>query len=205
MTSEGMPSRTRRLLPFVLVVLVFVAPVTGSWLLHKSGWRSAHLVNYGTLVTPARPVPAGAMDLERVGGGTLDAKYLHGKWTLIQVDAMPCDAACAHRLWVTRQVRVSLGEDLHRVQRLLVVSGGGPDPHLSELRAAHPDLTIAGGSPGGVRAVLDWLGGGSGRAVAGHLYLVDPLGNLMMRYPSDPKPKGLQKDLKRLLKVSHIG
>ncbi|HQU16201.1 MAG: hypothetical protein B7Z66_10045 [Chromatiales bacterium 21-64-14] len=205
MTPQGAPDRFRRLLPMVIVVLVFLAPVTGSWLLRLSGWRSEHLVNYGTLVTPPKPVPAGAVDLERVGGGALDPHFLLGKWTLIQVDRTPCDTACAHRLWVTRQVRVTLGEDLRRVQRLLVFSGGRPDPHLAELRAAHPDLTIVGGSPQQLRTMFDWLNSGGGGPVDGHVYLVDPLGNLMMRYPADLKPSGLQKDLKRLLKVSHIG
>jgi len=196
------PARRPRWTLAVLVA-VFVAPPLTAWLLYFGGWRPGHTVNYGILITPPRPV--GPLELERRGGGALDAKSLAGKWTLIQVDRSPCDARCAHRLWVTRQVRITLGKDLDRVRRVLVLTGPGADPHARAMRAAHPDLIVAGGTPAQLARLYRWLDAGEARAVEGHVFLVDPRGNLMMRYPRDLKPEGLQKDLRRLLKYSRIG
>lgn len=193
----------RRRLTLALIVAAFLAPPLTAWLLYLGGWRSSHTVNYGTLVVPPRPVRAVA--LERRGGGVIGPAFLRHKWTLIQVDRAPCDAACAHRLWVTRQVRVTLGKDLDRVRRLLVLVGAASDPNAREMRKAHPDLVVGRGSPAQLSTLYEWLGAGSGREVIGHIYLVDPLGNLMMSYPRDVKPAGLQKDLRRLLKYSRIG
>lgn len=196
------PARRPRWTLAVLVA-VFVAPPLTAWLLYFGGWRPGDTVNYGILITPPRPV--GVLALERRGGGALDAKSLSGKWTLIQVDRFPCDARCAHRLWVTRQVRITLGKDLDRVRRVLVLTGPGVDPHARAMQAAHPDLIVAGGTPAQLARLYRWLDAGEARAVEGHVFLVDPRGNLMMRYPRDLKPEGLQKDLRRLLKYSRIG
>lgn len=113
---------------------------------------------------------------------------LKGKWVLVTFDAAACDAACEKKLYVVRQVRRAQGKESDRMERLWVVTDGGkPKPGLlAAIEGSH----VATGQ-------LDFQGE--------DIYLVDPLGNLMMRFPRDPDPKKMIKDLQRLLKYSRFG
>lgn len=113
---------------------------------------------------------------------------LKGKWVLVTFDAAACDAACEKKLYVVRQVRRAQGKEAERIERLWVVTDAAtPKP---ELVAAIEGSHLAAGP-------LDFQGDG--------IYLVDPLGNLMMRFPREPDPKKMIKDLQRLLKYSRFG
>ena len=113
---------------------------------------------------------------------------LKGKWVLVTFDAAACDVACEKKLYVVRQVRRAQGKESDRIERLWVVTDAGkPKP---ELLAAIEGSHVATGQ-------LDFQGDA--------IYLVDPLGNLMMRFPADPDPKKMIKDLQRLLKYSRFG
>jgi hypothetical protein len=128
--------------------------------------------NYGELLPP-KPVSG------------FDA--LRGKWVLVTFDAAACDAYCEKKLYFMRQVRRAQGKDMDRVERLWALTdGASPRP---ELLAAIEGTRIENLKPFDERS-------------ADHIYLVDPMGNLMMRFPRDPDPSKMVKDLQRLLKYS---
>jgi len=201
MTPRGaLDRRQRRVL--VSLALLFFAPLGLAFYLYygHGTWHPGGRVNAGELVEPARPLPALALAL--VGGGNTDANFLRGKWTLLYAGVGPCAEICRKRLYDTRQVRLALDRDLNRVQRVLIADDGCCDAQF--LHEQHPDLiVIRAGSAAPLLALLPGVDGSL--AQAPRVYLVDPLGNLMMFYPADAKSKGILEDMKRLLRLSSIG
>ncbi|HEX2199706.1 MAG TPA: cytochrome C oxidase subunit I [Burkholderiales bacterium] len=170
-----MPARAKLLGVF----LACAAPFVLGWAAWYFGWAPGAAGNYGELVPP-----------QAVSGAPLPA--LRGKWVMVSFDDAACDAYCEKKLYYMRQVRRAQGKDQARVERLWVITDAGrPRP---ELLAAIEGTHLSRGSPG------EFPG-----ARREHIYLVDPLGNLMMRFPRDPDPSKMLKDLQRLLKYSRIG
>lgn len=168
---------------FALLGVFFLLPVAASWLAWRFELVPGTSGNYGTLLAP-RPV---ALPLP----GTLK-----GKWVLVQFDGGACDAWCERKHYFMRQVRRAQGKEMQRIARLwLVTDGVQPRPEL--LAAIEGTIAIPGGA---LAAAFP-----AESAVTDHIYLLDPLGNLMMRFPRDPDPSRVIKDLQRLLKVSSFG
>lgn len=177
----------------MLAILVLcAAPVVAAWLAYFV-WPPTSRTNYGELIAP-RPLPDPA--LERVGGGPFRLSDLRGKWLLVQLDGGACGDACRKKLLYMRQLRLTQGKDMERVERLWLVTDEAPvDPGVGrEFAGTH--VVRAGALPREFPATRD---------VGEHLYLVDPLGNLMLRWSSDPDPNGMKRDLSRLLRASRIG
>lgn len=208
--------RQRRAL--IGLALLFFAPVALAFILYYGvGWRPGGRVNHGDLVEP--PVPLPDLALPRDAAGTLTASaFLKGKWTLLYLGPGSCSAGCRADLYNTRQVRAALGADRERVQRVFLAEGACCD--FDWLREQQPDLITvrASAAAAPLTAILERAGrvpDAPGRAVADRaaagpagvdrIYLVDPLGNLMMSYAADARPKGMLEDLKKLLRLSHVG
>jgi len=173
-----MKSRTSLL----LIGLVCVLPLALGTLAYWFRWTPGASANYGELLPP-RPL----------SGAPFEA--LRGKWVLVMFDASRCGAPCERKLYFMRQVRKAQGKDQDRVERLwLVTDGGAP---RAELVAAIEGTRI-------VNAPAQSAGHFPGNAL-GHIYVLDPLGNLMMRFPENPDPSKMLKDVQRLLKTSRIG
>ena len=147
------------------------------------------------------------MPLPLAGGAAAAAKpaaVLANRWTLLYVGPGECSTVCRTDLYNTRQVRLALNRDMDRVQRVFIATGDCCDwPFLD---AEHPDLASVRALPeaGPVLKLLPSINGIAPGA-ADRVYLIDPLGNLMMSYAPDAKPKGMLTDLKRLLGLSHVG
>ena len=190
MTDPGAQDRRRRRV-LVGLALIFFAPLGLAFYLYyaHAGWHPGGRVNTGVLIEPARPLPA--------------ASFLNGKWTLLLVESGACEAACRARLYDTRQVRLALDRDMKRVQRVLIAEGGCCDAEF--LHDQHPDLDLIPRAAAAPMLALLPQEDSAGPARAPRVYLIDPLGNLMMFYPTDAKPKGMLEDLKRLLRLSSIG
>lgn len=191
----------------VLLALIFLAPVFVAWVMHHStekGWRPGGTTNRGSLVQPARPLdmPAGM----RAGDVSLNA-YLRGLWTLVYIGDADCDAVCNGNLNKMRQVRLAQNENMRRVQRLFLVSGDTiPDALATLLDKEYPGMTVVTVSASRLEAVTaDFAVDEAPVAAAQRIYLVDPLGNLMMYYGPDADPRDILQDLLKLLKYSHIG
>ena len=182
-----MDARGRRTL--LLIAAVAIAPVIASYAIYYLFPRNAQ-VNYGTLL-PTAPAPAveGALP----GGTGFRLTDLRGRWVLVGGSAAGCGSGCEKTLYATRQARTMQGKDQDRIARVWLDAGGAtPSP---DWVAQDPGLIVAK-IPA---ATLAALPGGYG------IWLVDPLGNLVLAYPADPDIKGLAKDLARLLKASRIG
>jgi len=195
MKPEGSRLGPRGLL--LVTFLIFFVPVIAAWLLNVMvpGWLPFGTVNYGTLVQPVRPIARAG--LSRIEGGAIDADYLDGHWTLVQVIDAPCGQDCLDALVHIRQVRRALGDDMSRTQHLAVVADSAFAADFAEL-----ELTAAVADD---RWLEPFAFDDAGASASPALFLVDPQGYLMMRYAPDVGQHGLLADLERLLKISKIG
>jgi cytochrome oxidase Cu insertion factor (SCO1/SenC/PrrC family) len=191
----------------VLLGVVFVAPILVAWLMYfgaERGWMSGGTTNRGTLIEPPRTLslPGGMIG---AAGQPFPQDFLMGKWTLVYVGDLPCEAVCRETLHSLRQVRLAQGEEMRRVQRLFLTADR-MQGELAGILADYPDLAVALFSEGQAGALASQLDlDGPAMQGAGRVYLVDPLGNLMMYYPRGADPRGMVKDLERLLKYSQVG
>ena len=189
-----MTPRTLNRLKLLGIGAIALAPVVGSYLLYVF-WTPQEHINHGVLLEP-RPVPAA--QLVAADGRPFDFGQLRGRWVFVMIAGGECPRACEDRLWTIRQVRQAQGKDLHRIERVWLIDDGRiPDARLAQdyagtwfVRAQSGPIFDACNAPGSNRD---------------HVYLVDPLGNVMMRFPRSPEPKRMIKDLARLLKYSGIG
>ncbi|MCA1977720.1 MAG: hypothetical protein LDL19_00635 [Thiobacillus sp.] len=178
---------------FLLLLGVFALPVVAAAIAYL-GWRPSAHGNYGELlrVTPLQKTVGTRLD-----GQALDFAALRGQWLLVRVGGAACGAACAQQLYLSRQIRTALGKDQSRVERVWVLTDTGTP--AAALLAEHPGLVVW--RPAAPDFAAQFLGADGGE----RLYVVDPLGNLMMRFPAAPDPKRVLKDLRLLLKASQIG
>ena len=188
----------------VVLALLFFAPLGVAFYLYygHGAWHPGGRVNVGELVEPARPLPSLALPL--LGSGNTDPNFLKHKWTLLYVGFGPCAEDCRTRLYDTRQVRLALDRDMNRVQRVFIAGGDCCDAQF--LLEQHPDLITIRASEAAAPLLALLPGQGSVNPThAPRLYLIDPLGNLMMSYAADTKARGILEDMKRLLRLSSIG
>jgi hypothetical protein len=189
--TASSPARARNQVRRTLLIMaaITLAPVVASYSIYYLRPRDMR-VNYGELIA----APAPAVDGVRDDGGAFALSDLRGKWVLLQAAGDACDAPCERRLYATRQARTMQGRDQDRVARVILVTSA--DALAPALRAAHPNADIVRVAP----AVP-----GTFPAGAAGIYLIDPLGNLVLAWPPDPDIKALAKDLGRLLRASQIG
>jgi len=192
---------------FVVIGLIFLAPAFVAWVMHhggNGGWRPQGLTNKGSLVHPARPLrmPDGLRAADRPLND-----FLHGMWTLLYIGTGDCDVVCLDNLYKMRQVRIAQNENMKRVQTLFLLQGERVPPELaSRLQSDYHDLTVVPVSGAQAQQIAPFfLIDGAGMEKAGRVYIVDPLGNLMMYYRPDADPRGMLDDLRKLLKYSGIG
>ena len=181
----------RNRLTLWLILALCAAPIIASYALYHF-WRPSAQVNYGELLEP-RPLPDA--ELTSLEGKPFRLAELKGEWILLVTGAAACDESCRERLVYVRQVRLAQGRESERIERVWMLTGtGAPD---AGLLAEHPGLRVVRDPGGSVAGALP-----ASAVPAEHIYLVDPLGNLMMRYPVNPDPKRILRDLSRLLRHS---
>lgn len=191
--------RSRNLRTLAVLAGLFVLPLLVSfWAYYATDWRPAGHVNHGELVAPARPLPRVA--LPRVAGDLAVVDLFKRQWTLVYVGGGNCDAACRTALYFMRQTRLGLNNEMTRVERVFLVTGSCCDREF--LGTEHAGLNVFDAS-GPAASILLREFPSTDRENS--LFIVDPLGNLMMRYDDRLDPKGLLEDLKKLLRLSHIG
>ena len=190
-------ARSRGRLKLLAILLVCAAPVVASYLAYYV-LPPAGRTNYGTLIVPQRPVPA----LRLIGTDGTPRRFdaLLGQWVLLQADAGACGPACVAKLTALRQQRTMTGRDRDRIDRAWLVTDDVA-PAAGLLRE-FDGTWVARADPGELAALLPVE---PGRRIEDYLYLVDPLGNLMMRFPADGEPARIRKDLGRLLRASRVG
>jgi hypothetical protein len=202
LNAVAVPAQGRNRLQLILLALLFASPVIAAWVAWKFAVTEGvdGTTNAGQLIQPARPLQGAPwLDAE---GQPLPADLLSVRWSYVLLAGDGCDALCVERLYLTRQVRTSVNKDMSRVQRVLLLTRLPDD--LAKLRAEHPDLVVAVLDASTWQTFVDQFAVGADASERA-LYLVDPLGNLMMRYVPEVPAKGVLKDLRKLLKASQVG
>lgn len=181
----------------LLVLLVCASPVIASYFTYfviRPEGRS----NYSDLILPTKSLPA--LTLTALDGTAVAAPSLRGQWLLMVVAPAACDPGCEQRLFMQRQLLAMLGREAPRLDKLLLVTDDAPlRPELQSALAAGVPVQV-------LRARRDelagWLAPAAGHALEDHLYLVDPMGEWMLRVPADPEPARVKRDLERLLRAA---
>lgn len=191
---SGSAARRRSRITLLLIFAVAVAPFVAAWLAYLY-WKPDRFMNHGDLIEP-RQLPSAPLVLRDGRPFRLDEH--RGKWMLIHADSGACEESCRKQLYYMRQVRLALGADRDRVERVWLLTDDRQPS--DEIVALYDGVELVRAAGSALVAALP-----ADRDPSEHVYLVDPLGNLMLRFPRDPDPKGMVKDLKRLLKVSRTG
>lgn len=178
----------------IALLLVCASPVIASYftyyVIRPEGRR-----NYGELIQPQRALPA--WQGTDVQGRPVALSSLKDQWLLISVADTACNEACQKHLYLQRQLRETLGREKDRLDWVWLRTGNAPlDPALAQATSAATVLQVPADE------LARWLEPAPGRKLEDHLYVVDPIGNWMMRFPADIDPKQAKRDLDRLLRAS---
>jgi len=199
-TDPGEAARRRRMgrWKMLAVVAVCAAPMIASYLTYyviKPQSRN----NYGALIDP-RQYPIPDLGSRAIDGSPATLADYRGKWVMLQVDGGDCAEPCRQKLFTLRQLRLMQGKEMERIERVWLVTDRQPIETL--LLREYDGTDILRVDAGKLRS---WLPVDAGTSVEDHIYLIDPLGNLMMRFPKDPDPGKMKKDISKLLRASSIG
>lgn len=192
----------------LLIMASFVLPFVIGDMAYKLGWYKGGQTNNGQLMDP--PAAFADFGARLSNGGVADAAFVRRNWWLLYVVPEQCETACRNRLFQMRQVRKALGRESGRVHPLLVMTSspsaeieallGKEFPDFVRVQADRPQVNTALG-----RALPD-------AASAGNLFVMDPMGWLMLMYAPELdektsviKAEDILNDLKKLLKASRIG
>lgn len=186
----------------LLIFALFIIPLSAATIWYSllpEGYRPSKTTNNGDLISPAHRLEA--FQEKTLAGKTYSGANLEKIWTVVHLLDAPCDEACSKRLYDTRQMRIALGKDIDRVQRLIVVSTPELAKSQQKMWDSHPDLAIVIAAKGGLSEQIRQLSQDQVNTV----YLIDPLGNLMMKFAPALETKLMMKDIQKLLRLSHIG
>ena len=199
MSTSEPELRARNLRTLALLASLFVVPLALAFFTYYgTSWRPLARVNHGELITPARALPPSSLPqvLPPAGPATL----FRDQWSLVYIGDGSCPDACRQALYVMRQTRLSLNNDMTRVARVFLATGNCCAREF--LGHDHAGLVVLDATGAGAQGLLAQFPPGER---AHTLFVVDPLGNLMMSYDARANPRGLLEDLKKLLRLSHIG
>jgi cytochrome oxidase Cu insertion factor (SCO1/SenC/PrrC family) len=189
------------------ILLIFASPIIISWwLLNYTDYsRDDAAASHGNLIVPPRQLQD--IDLIDLSRQSNEQHTLHGKWSLLYLNSDECGKDCGDNLYKMRQLRLASGEYASRIQRVLVVTGIVAMPLSEEMLHHFPGQLLLRAEDHEQMSSLEVFARikDEDPVRENRLYLVDPLGNLMMSYPRDTDPTGIIKDLKRLLRYSRIG
>ena len=196
--DDGARRTTLGRVKMLLILLVCASPVIASYFTYFVV-RPEGRTNYGELIEPQRPLPA-SLTFTDLQGQPVPAASLRGQWLLMVVSGGACDAGCEKRLWLQRQLRETLGREKDRLDKVWLIVDDQPvrAETLQAIRAVAPPTVLRVSRD----ALAQWLQPAAGQALEQQMYVVDPLGNWMMRTPGDPDPAKLKRDLEKLLRAS---
>jgi cytochrome oxidase Cu insertion factor (SCO1/SenC/PrrC family) len=202
-SSTAQAARPKRGTLLLLALLFFTPLLLAFAIYYGSAWRPTGRTNHGVLIDPARTLPLIALPqiAASTGGDSLAAAdVLTGKWSLVYVGSGNCDAGCRDTLYFMRQTHLGLANLIPRVQRVFLVTSGCCDRDY--LAREQPNLITLNADGAAGSSLLAQF---PAERRDSSIFVVDPRGNLMLRYDAHDDPRGLRNDLKKLLALSHIG
>ena len=191
-----MKKRWPRHLPLYGLIAITILPIVAAYVAYYVAPPSGR-TNYGTLLVPQRPVPE--LPLANLDGTRFDLRKLAGSWVLVMVDRSECDKPCTDKLLMMRQQRTMTGKDRDKIERVWLISDQEP---LSIALMREYEGTHFVRAPVQPLRELLVLPNADRARLQDHIWLIDPRGNLMLRWPKNPEVNGVKRDLARLLKVS---
>ncbi len=199
MGKNDQPSQQRRGRTRLLLILaVCAAPMLLSYLAYYV-IKPTGRTNYGTLIDP-RQYPVPELDSTQISGEPATLQDYQGKWVMLQIAGAACDAACHGRMTKMRQLRLMQGKDMDRIERVWLITDNEQVETMTirEFEGIHMLRVDA-------TKLKAWLPVDAPAVVEDHIYMIDPLGNLMLRFPKDSDPNKMVKDINKLLRASSIG
>jgi len=191
-------AKRRGRVKLLTILAVCAAPLIASYLAYYVATPSER-TNYGTILDP-RTLPIPDMQSTTLDGQPRTLADLKGKWIMLRAGGAECLEECQRQLWAMRQWQVMQGKNQERLTRVWLITDDKP---LETVIIREYDGTEMLRAPGAT--VAKWLPVEPGTTMSDHIYLIDPLGNLMMRWPKAPEPSRVHKDISKLLKASGIG
>lgn len=196
----------RSLAPMVLVFLCTLAPIVAAFVVYMNPqWWPEDASNYGELVTPQRAMPAtDALKLTTLDGKPFDLQSLKGKWLLVAADGAACPESCARKLYITRNTHASQGKNVDRLARVWFITDDAAVP--DKVLEAYKGTIMLRANPDQLARYLLARDAAAGQpGLSEPIWVVDPLGNLMMQYPADADGVKVRKDISKLVYNSRIG
>ncbi|NLC35773.1 MAG: hypothetical protein GX772_04915 [Alcaligenaceae bacterium] len=195
--------------PLYAILLMALAPVVAAFLAYfmpQSGLRPDGHNNYGRILDPQRPMPgAQALPLTTLQGQPFNLESLRGQWVLISADTAACPESCVRKLFILRNSHASQGKNVERLSRVWFVTDDGAVPQT--VLDAYAGTHMLRADPAALAAFLtaEHSGQQGIDALRDHMWIIDPLGNLMMEFPPNADPIEVRDDIVKLLKRSRIG
>ncbi len=203
MTENEKPTK-RNLTPFWILLAVSGLPYLLSciWYANMDSLPEVVSNNRGQLIEPARPLEN--MVLTTIGGNLLDTNTLKGNWVLMMAGSSDCNETCLKNVYFMRQVRRLMGEEREKIKRIFVMTDNASVESFKEQVSEFGDMEIVSTATAQGKTLIGHMTINN-RSPENRIFIVDPLGNLMMAYPQEVDPEDIAKDFRRLLKVVRIG
>ncbi|WP_210405798.1 hypothetical protein [Achromobacter sp. HZ01] len=204
--SSNRPAGKRSLLPMLLVFLCSLAPIVGAVVVYMNPqWWPAESSNYGALIEPQRPMPAaGELRLTTLDGRLFDLQSLKGKWLLVAADGGACPDSCARKLFITRNSHASQGKNVERLARIWFITDDAPVPE--KVLEAYKGTVMVRADPDQLARFLLARERAAGQpGLQDPIWVIDPLGNLMMQFPAEADGVKVRKDISKLVYNSRVG
>lgn len=209
--TAAQQKKLRSKTPLVIIMLMSLAPVIAAVLVYfNPEWRPEGSAAYGELVQPQRPIPSTQeLPLTTLDGKPFDLSSLKGKWIMMAADGANCPDSCARKLYIIRNTHASQGKHVERLARVWFITDDAPVPE--KVLEAYKGAVMVRVNPVVLQQFL--LGGAAGsmtpeqagKALAPFIWVIDPLGNLILQYPHIEDPEMFRKDIRKLLQNSRIG
>jgi hypothetical protein len=197
--------------PLIIILLMSLAPLVAALIVYFiPELRPEGSAAYGELVQPQRPMPnAKDLPLTTLDGKPFDLGSLKGKWIMMAADGAACPEACARKLYIIRNTHASQGKHVERLARVWFITDDAPVPE--KVLEAYKGAVMVRVNPVVLQQFL--LGGAAGsvtpeqarQGLSTPIWVIDPLGNLMLQYPAVADPEMFRKDIRMLIKSSRIG
>lgn len=207
--GQRKPQGKRSMWPLYAILLMALSPVVAAVLAYfipDLGLRPAGHNNYGRILEPQRPMPsAQALPLKTLDGAPFELQSLLGQWVLVSADTAQCPESCVRKLFILRNSHASQGKNVDRIARVWFLTDDAPVPQ--QVKEAYVGTHMLRADPQALAAFLasDRSPAEAADAIRAHMWIIDPLGNLMMEFPPDADPIEVRDDIVKLLKNSRIG